>query len=164
MTAKEAAVCIKNRTFVKIYDAALDQVISCQYIEKLNVFLGRHKNDVGEDLRVITTATLKMNSSCSVTCELRNVYPWDTPAEDIRKAYQNTIDHTARLQGAGLYTKCPRCGDALSEQITDRVESRRDDRLQICPRCGKAEAFCDENDVPDLITDWYIFRTPEAEG
>ena len=153
MTAKEAFKAIKDRTYVKWHDAAHDTFIYGKCIEVLKIFYGRHRQEIGESPRLITSARIRVSGNCTMTVELKDLYPGYVPDDMIRNYYDREIDRISHSQRSGIYIKCPRCGRQLDEDMTKNGESRRDGRVLVCPLCVKVERFCDDNNVPDPFTD-----------
>lgn len=159
MTAKEAATLIKNRTFVKWYDVMHDRFVYGKYIETLNIYFGRRQHDLTVSPSLVTSARIRMTNNCVMTVDIKDLYIWAASDDEIRKSYNDTIEHIGRSQRAGVYIKCPRCGRRLDEDMTKNGASKRDARVLLCPLCVKVERFCDDNNVPDPFTDWWCFLT-----
>ncbi len=161
MTAKEAAECMKRGAWVKWYDAVHNTFIYGKYIETLNIFRGRHLWELGQGPRLITSARIRVNDNCKITCELKDLYPYYVDDDEIRAQLQSRIEQISRAQRSGVYIKCPRCGRTLGEGIDESHPSLRDPRLTVCGACADAEAFCDDHNYGDPVTDWWCFCTED---
>lgn len=161
MTAKEALSLMKNKSYVKWYDSRSDSFHYGRYIELLQIYHGRHPQDIGEPPRLITNARIRVSDICTVFVALKDLYPYSVSDDMIRNDYDKKLEAIGRAQRARLYKRCPRCGGKLADELVDNAVSKRDGRVLVCLLCGKTEAFCDENGIADPFTDWWCFLTED---